>query len=459
MTLPAKWTTVPVTGTYNARDGVVPEVVVSFYSAQIVVVDGVTVVPAVISATTVAGSFTVDLPATNDPDIAPTNLTYTVVETINGASIRSPWRIQVPYDSAGIDLSTVAPVGPNESGVVVPPGAKGDPGTAATFTFGTTTTGAPGSSAVATEASGSTPQARVYDLTVPQGPQGPTGGVTSVNTQTGAVVLGAADVGAEPAIAAGTTDQYLRGDKTWQQLAAAVLATALTGFSTSNADPVVAADKIIAALGKLQAQVSARLPLDGSAKMAGPYQWQYQTAGDFYNGIISQDYDFAGNKLRERRIGAWAGGTVCYAYDALYGASGSSLSWQWLSNGTPVANLTTSGNSAPTAEFQANMLTVRNFNAGGSARWRYSNGALALDITSPSNQYTGDVINVSSVLNSRAWTFFGPTKFGEYTLATLPSAATNTGYYITVTDATGGAKLCRSDGTNWNLVNTSTPVS
>lgn len=39
--------------------------------------------------------------------------------------------------------------------------------------------------------------------------------VTSVNGHTGTVTLGASDVGAEPAIAAGTTTQYFRGDKTW----------------------------------------------------------------------------------------------------------------------------------------------------------------------------------------------------------------------------------------------------
>jgi hypothetical protein len=56
------------------------------------------------------------------------------------------------------------------------PGAQGDPGpagTAATLTVGTTTTGAPGSSALVTQSG--TSSARIFDFTIPQGIQGPQG--------------------------------------------------------------------------------------------------------------------------------------------------------------------------------------------------------------------------------------------------------------------------------------------
>lgn len=56
-------------------------------------------------------------------------------------------------------------------------------------------------------------------------------------------------------------------------------------------------------------------------------------------------------------------------------------------------------------------------------------------------------------------TFLKPLKFASYTLATLPSAATYTECIITVTDATDGAKICRSDGTNWKILNTTVTVS
>ena len=53
----------------------------------------------------------------------------------------------------------------------------------------------------------------------------------------------------------------------------------------------------------------------------------------------------------------------------------------------------------------------------------------------------------------------GPIRTGQYTLARLPSASAWTGYENDVTDAAGGAKRCRSDGTNWKILNTTTTVS
>ena len=55
--------------------------------------------------------------------------------------------------------------------------------------------------------------------------------------------------------------------------------------------------------------------------------------------------------------------------------------------------------------------------------------------------------------------FTGPVRVGQYTLATLPSAASFNTYEIDVTDASGGPKRCRSNGTNWLILNTSTVVS
>lgn len=48
---------------------------------------------------------------------------------------------------------------------------------------------------------------------------------------------------------------------------------------------------------------------------------------------------------------------------------------------------------------------------------------------------------------------------GQFTLSTLPSASALSGYEIDVTDASGGPKRCRSNGTNWLILNTTTPVS
>lgn len=76
-----------------------------------------------------------------------------------------------------------------------------------------------------------------------------------------------ADATKEPAIAAGTMAQYLRGDKTWQDLPAAIRAAVLTGLSTATSTAVAAADTVLAAIGKLQAQITglASSKLDASA--------------------------------------------------------------------------------------------------------------------------------------------------------------------------------------------------
>lgn len=62
----------------------------------------------------------------------------------------------------------------------------------------------------------------------------------------------------EPTIAAGATTQYWRGDKTWRDFFTDVRAATLTGLSTATNAAVAAADTVLVALGKLQAQVSAK---------------------------------------------------------------------------------------------------------------------------------------------------------------------------------------------------------
>lgn len=64
-----------------------------------------------------------------------------------------------------------------------------------------------------------------------------------------------------------------------------------------------------------------------------------------------------------------------------------------------------------------------------------------------------------NAVNAVSANFTGPVKPGQYTLATLPSASTFNGYEIDVTDATGGSKRCRSNGTVWQILNTTTTVS
>lgn len=82
----------------------------------------------------------------------------------------------------------------------------------------------------------------------------------------------------------------------------------------------------------------------------------------------------------------------------------------------------------------------------------------AYTVTEPPTEYVRNAANtgwilVSSPVDTR------PNKQTAYLLLDLPDPADWQFYTIVVTNATGGAKLCMSDGTNWNLVNTSTPVT
>lgn len=65
-----------------------------------------------------------------------------------------------------------------------------------------------------------------------------------------------ADATKEPAITAGTTAQYRRGDKTWRDFATDVRGAILTGLSTATNAAITATDTVLAALGKLQKQFS-----------------------------------------------------------------------------------------------------------------------------------------------------------------------------------------------------------
>lgn len=74
--------------------------------------------------------------------------------------------------------------------------------------------------------------------------------------------------GKEPVVTVGTTAQYRRGDKTWRDFATDVRAAAITGLSTATNAAITAADTVLSALGKLQAQLSGKLDATGTATAA-----------------------------------------------------------------------------------------------------------------------------------------------------------------------------------------------
>jgi hypothetical protein len=124
MPLPSDFDTVTVTGRYIDLAGNALAGTVTFTSSTTVVDASVpvTIVPVPIVATLDSnGAFSIALPATDDPDIAPNGYTYKVEERFGGKLLRT-YSIQVPYDTVGnIDLSTVAPVQPVAASVQLLP--------------------------------------------------------------------------------------------------------------------------------------------------------------------------------------------------------------------------------------------------------------------------------------------------------------------------------------------------
>jgi len=66
--------------------------------------------------------------------------------------------------------------------------------------------------------------------------------------------------GKEPAITLGTTSQYWRGDKTFQDFATAVRASVLTGYTVGANTALSATDSVLGAFGKVQGQLNAKEP-------------------------------------------------------------------------------------------------------------------------------------------------------------------------------------------------------
>jgi hypothetical protein len=109
MALGANLTTVQITGTYVDYEGNAIAGQVRFSISQVLRngTDDQMVAPSVVVVSLVDGSFSVTLPATNDPDVIPNPFTYAVEESFAGG--RS-YTISIPYTSAGaLDLADISP--------------------------------------------------------------------------------------------------------------------------------------------------------------------------------------------------------------------------------------------------------------------------------------------------------------------------------------------------------------
>ena len=179
----------------------------------------------------------------------------------------------------------------------------------------------------------------------------------------------------EPTIAAGTVAQYWRGDKTWRDLATDVRTAALTGFSTATGTAVAAADSVLVAFGKLQAQINGHFGAGGAthpdatasvsgflsaadkAKLDGVASGATANAGTVTSVGLAAPGEFTvtGSPV----VGA---GTLTFTkapqaanqfYAAPSGATGEPVFRAMVAADVPVLNQTTTGNAATATAIQA----------------------------------------------------------------------------------------------------------
>jgi len=109
MALGINLTTVIITGSYVDFEGNPIEGQIRFSITQVLRngTDDQLVAPSSVVVPLVAGSFSVSLPATNDPDVVPNPFLYTVEESFpRGRS----YQISIPFDTVGsLDLADISP--------------------------------------------------------------------------------------------------------------------------------------------------------------------------------------------------------------------------------------------------------------------------------------------------------------------------------------------------------------
>lgn len=81
------------------------------------------------------------------------------------------------------------------------------------------------------------------------------------------------------------------------------------------------------------------------------------------------------------------------------------------------------------------------------------------ELAEASTEHAGTLTALDTRIDTLEATGAGFLLLKTFTLGTLPSAADNNRAIIEVSDATDGPTVCRSNGTAWMVLNTTTPVA
>lgn len=112
MALPGNWSTVTVTGTFVAIDGTAMTGTVTFATeVRLTNADAEVLIPATSRTVTLDsdGSFSVELPATDDPEVVP-GFFYRVTERLGGTETTARYAVQLPAAAPAVDLTDLVPV-------------------------------------------------------------------------------------------------------------------------------------------------------------------------------------------------------------------------------------------------------------------------------------------------------------------------------------------------------------
>lgn len=153
----------------------------------------------------------------------------------------------------------------------------------------------------------------------------------------------------EPSFAVGTNAQYLRGDKTFVDLASTVAAFPLTGLSLASALPVTATDTQLAATGKLQAQVTGLVKVAAVAASAIDC-----SAGSYFTKTITTVTAFTVSNVP-------ASGTCASIMLELVNGGSSTVTW--------FSGVTWAGGTAPTLT-AAGTDVLGFYTLNGGSTWR-----------------------------------------------------------------------------------------
>jgi hypothetical protein len=269
--------------------------------------------------------------------------------------------------------------------------------------------------------------------------------VTSVAGRTGAVVLAKADVGLG---SVDNTSDSAKPVSTAQQ-------AALDGKVGKTGDESITGVKTFSGMTVAPGGIKTA-PLDettivspnGSA--GNPKVRVSGTAGTLDCAIALQSFGFNSVSFAPAIIGTRSSGSV-----GVHGA---------MSQGRTALAMIGAGSDGSAYQQMARLDAYSEAipsSASSPGQWRFSTTRPGSTTPAVSLTVRGDggidVVGAGNFADSLAVT--GPVKVGQYTLTTLPSASAYSGYEIDVTNAGGGSKRCRSNGTVWQILNTTTTVA